>query len=83
MGDSAIDQVNGWLISPDSNWCYQFHSDQRSLGSWPFVFIDKWSTQSDGRPMALKTRVKVPLDEALELCGSLLLTGWKKLTYQY
>ena len=39
-----------------------------------------WSAQPDGTPSQMKNRSKLHLDEALELCGQMLLDGWKMLS---
>ena len=75
-------EVNGWLISPEGGWCYRFHRDPKSWQRYPFVFVDKWSAQPDGTPSQMKSRSKLPLDDALELCGQMLLDGWQKLSNQ-
>ena len=49
----------------------------------PFVFVDQWSAQIDGTPSQMKQRLRLPLDEALELCCQMLLDGWQKLTTQF
>ncbi len=76
-------QLNGWLISPEGDLCYRFHRDPSSWKKYPFVFVDKWSAQPDGTPSQLKDRSKLPLDDALELCGHMLLDGWEKLSNQF
>ena len=75
--------LDGWLISPEGNWCYRFHRDPNSLQRYPFVFVDKWMTLPDGLPTSMTKRSKMPLDEALEMCGNMLLSGWKKLENHY
>ena len=74
-------EINGWLISPQGNWCYCFHRDPKSWQRNPFVFVDKWSVQPDGSPLEMKGRRTLPLDEALELCGQMLLEGWQKVSH--
>ncbi len=76
-------KVNGWLISPDGNWCYRFHHDPKSWQRYPFIYVDKWSAQPDGSPSQMTVRRKLPLDDALELCGQMLLDGWKTLSNQF
>ncbi len=83
MQSRSRQDVSGWLISPEGNWCYSFHKDPKSWKRYPFVFVDKWSTQADGSPLQMKYRSKLPLDEALELCAQMLLDGWQKLSYQF
>ena len=83
MQDRASYDVNGWLISPEGNCCYRFHCDPQSWQNYPFVFVDKWSAQPDGTPSKMKNRSKLPLDDALELCGQMLLDGWQKLSNQF
>ncbi len=83
MQSPPVQQVNGWLISPDGHFCYRFHRDSKSWIRNPFVFVDQWSAQVDGTPSQMKQRLRLPLDEALELCGQMLLDGWQKLTTQF
>ena len=83
MQSRSVHDVNGWLISPEGKWCYRFHRDPKSWSRYPFVFVDKWSVQTDGTPFQMKGRSKLPLDDALELCGQMLLDGWEKLSNQF
>ena len=83
MQHRSTQEVNGWLISPEGRWCYRFHRDPKSWQRYPFVFVDKWTAQPDGTPSQLQSRSKLPLDEALELCGQMLLDGWQKLSNQF
>ncbi len=83
MQRRSTQEVNGWLINPEGDWCYRFHRDPKSWERYPFVFVDKWSTQPDGTPFQMKNRSKLPLDDALELCGQMILDGWEKLTNQF
>ena len=84
MADSSAKiSFDGWLISPQGDWCYRFHRDPNNEKARPFVFIDQWSAQPDGSPSSMKNRSKLPLDDALELCGNLLLDGWQKLETQF
>ena len=80
MQGPPVQQVNGWLISPDGHFCYRFHRDANSWIRNPFVFVDQWSAQMDGTPSQMKQRLRLPLDQALELCGHMLLDGWQNLT---
>ncbi len=82
MQRRPAEEVNGWLISPEGKWCYRFHRDPKSWQRYPFVFVDKWSAQPDGTPSQMKHRSQMPLDDALELCGQMLLDGWQKLSNQ-
>ena len=75
--------LDGWLISPEGKCCYRFHYDPKGWQRYPFIFVDKWETMPDGSPSLMKKRSKLPLDEALELCGNMLLDGWKKLETQF
>ncbi len=81
--DLSAQELNGWLISPEGEWCYQFHRDPKSWKRYPIVLVDKWKTRNDGIPSQMKSRRKLPLDEALELCGHMILDGWKKLADQF
>ena len=81
MSARSSHEVNGWLISPDGNFCYRFHHDPNSWIPHPFVFVDKWIAEG-GTPSQMKDRRKLPLDDALELCGQMLLDGWQKLSTQ-
>ena len=83
MQSRSRQDVNGWLICPKGEWCYRFHSDPKSWQRYPFVFVDKWSAQPDGAASQMQRRSKLPLDDALELCGQLLLDGWQKLSNQF
>ena len=83
MQRRSTQEVNGWLISPEGNWCYRFHRDPKSWQRYPIVFVDKWSAQPDGSPSQMNSRRKLPLDDALELCSQMLLDGWQKLTNQF
>ncbi len=83
MQSRTSQEINGWLVSPDSEWCYRFHRDPNSKLRYPVVFVDKWSAQSDGSPSQMQNRRKLPLDDALALCGQLLLDGWQKLACQF
>ena len=83
MKRQSSQEVNGWLVSPDSEWCYRFHRDPDSWVRNPVVFVDKWSAQPDGSPSQMENRRKLPLDDALELCGQLILDGWQKLTSHF
>ena len=84
MGNAAARvNLDGWLISPEGKWCYRFHRDPQGWQRYPFVFVDKWEAMPDGSPSSMKKRSKLPLDEALELCGNMLLDGWKKLETQF
>ena len=75
--------LDGWLISPEGKWCYRFHRDPKGWQRYPFIFVDKWEAMPDGLPSSMKKRSKLPLDEALELCGNMLLDGWNKLETQF
>ena len=75
--------LDGWLISPEGKWCYRFHRDPKGWQLYPVIFVDKWEAMPDGSPSSMKKRSKLPLDEALELCGNMLLDGWKKLETQF
>ena len=75
-------ELEGWLISPDGHHCYRFHQDPKSLINQPFVFVDKWIAYR-GTPSEMRSRRKLPLDNALELCGEMLLDGWAKLEEQF
>ncbi len=77
-----LQAVSGWLISPDGHFCYRFHRDPKSWMRYPFVYVDKWATDG-GSPSEMKNRRRLPLDDALELCGQMLLDGWQKLTDQF
>ena len=81
--DVARIDLDGWLISPEGKWCYRFHQDPKGWKCYPFIFVDKWEAMPDGSPSSMKKRSKLPLDEALELCGKMLLDGWKKLETQF
>jgi len=84
MGNNAVRvNLDGWLISPEGKWCYRFHRDPKGWQGYPFIFVDKWEAMPDGSPSSMKKRSKLPLDEALELCGNMLLDGWKKLETQF
>ncbi len=83
MQRRSAQEVSGWLISPEGDWCYRFHRDPKSWKRYPFVFVDKWSAQSDGTPFQMLGRRKLPLEDALELCGQMLLDGWQKLSNQF
>lgn len=82
---SSVERVSldGWLISPEGKWCYRFHRDPKEWNRYPFVFVDKWEAMPDGSPSLMKNRSKLPLDQALELCGNMLLDGWMKLETQF
>ena len=82
MCSSSAREVSGWLISPDGDCCYRFHHDPKSWKRFPFVYVDKWNTEG-GTPSQMKSRERLPLDDALELCGQLLLKGWDKLGDQF
>ena len=82
MGSHQVNGINAWLISPEGKWCYRFHRDPMSWERYPFIFVDRWSALPNGVPSQMKKRNKLPLDEALELCGQMLLDGWLKLTTQ-
>ena len=71
--------LDGWMLSPGGKWCYRFHCEPIARTSDSFVFVDKWVAMPDGSPSAMEERCKLPLNDALELCGNLLLDGWKKL----
>ncbi len=71
--------VHGWLINPEGSCCYRFHRDHNSCESVSLVFVDKWSVLTNGTPLQIQSRRKLPLDDALELCGQMLLDGWQKL----
>ncbi len=75
-------EVDGWLISPGGHSCYRFHHDPNSCKHYSYVFVDKW-TADGGTPSQLQCRSKLLLDDALELCGELLLSGWDKLKGQF
>ena len=79
----ARSNLNGWLISPHGQWCYRFHRDSGVLDCHGYVFVDKWSAMPRRLPSALIKRSKLPFDEALEMCGDLLLAGWNKLETQF
>ena len=79
----ATENLDGWLISPEGEWCYRFHRDPKGWQRYPFIFVDKWAAMPNGSPSTIKKRSKLPLDEALELCGNMLLDGWKKLETQF
>ena len=81
--DAARVSLDGWLISPEGKWCYRFHRDPKGWQLYPVIFVDKWEAMPDGSPSSMKKRSKLPLDEALELCGKMLLDGWKKLETQF
>ncbi len=83
MQRRSTQKVNAWLISPGGDWCIRFHRDPKSWQRYPFVFVDKWSAQPDGSPSQMQTRSKLTLDDALELCGQMLLDGWQKLSNQF
>lgn len=76
-------EVNGWLISPEGRWCYHFYRDPQSWQRCPLIFVDKWSARPEGTSFQIKNRCKLPLDDALELCGHMLLNGWQKLSNQF
>ena len=80
---ASSENLDGWLISPEGKWCYRFHRDSQKWQHHPFVFVDKWEAMPDGSPSSMKKRYKLPLDEALELCGNMLLDGWMKLETQF
>ena len=80
---SAKVSLDGWLISPEGKWCYRFHRDPKGWQRYQFVFVDKWFALPDGTPVSMTKRIKLPLDEALEMCGNMLLAGWKKLETQF
>ncbi len=82
MNTRATTDLSGWLISPEGNLCYRFYRDKKSWQKNPFIYVDKWITTSNGLPSQLKVRKKMPLDDALELCGQMLLEGWEKLSNQ-
>ncbi len=81
--NAARVSLDGWLISPEGKWCYRFHRDPKGWQRYPYIFVDKWEAMPDGSPSSMKKRSKLPLDEALELCGNMLLDGWKKLENQF
>ena len=81
--ESSRVNLDGWLICPEGKWCYRFHRDPKGWQRYPFIYVDKWEAMSDGSPSTLKKRSKLPLNEALELCGNMLLDGWKKLENQF
>ena len=83
MRNYSAKKVDAWLISPEGSWCYRFHRDYDSLNDSKFVYVDEWSAQPDGTPSQMKKRSKLPLEEALELCGQMLLDGWQKLSNQF
>ncbi len=74
--------LNGWLVSQNENCCYHFHSDAKSVNLYKFVLVDRWSMKRNGTLLKLKSRSKLPLDDALELCGQMLLDGWGKLNHK-
>ncbi len=75
-------KLSGWLVSQTEKYCYHFHSDQESRIKNSLVFVDKWSIQQNGTPLELESRHKLPLDDALELCGQMLMDGWGKLNHK-
>ncbi len=83
MKNSSANAITGWLISPEGKWCYRFHKDPNSWERYPFVFVDKWSAKANGKPSQMKARNKVPMEEALELCGQMLLEGWQAIKEQF
>ncbi len=83
MQRRSTQELSGWLISPEGNWCYCFQRDPKSWQRYPFVYVDKWSAKSDGTPSQMKHRRKLPLDDALALCGQMLLEGWQKLSKEF
>ncbi len=82
MSLGPVAAADGWFISPDGDFCYRFHHDPKSWKRYPFVFVDKWSANG-GTPSQMKSRRKLPLDDALELCRHMLLDGWKKIEDQF
>ncbi len=81
--DPFREELNAWLISPEGKCCYRFHGDPKSWPRYSQVFVDKWTTQPDGSPYRMKQRSKLPLDEALQMCGEMLIAGWRKLSNQF
>ena len=81
--DASRVSLDGWLISPEGKCCYRFHRDPNGWQRYPFVFVDKWDAMPNGSPSLMRKRIKLPFDEAVELCGNMLLDGWKKLETQF
>ena len=82
MQQRSTEEVDGWLIAPDGQYCVRFHRDPKSWMRYPFVFIDKWHSV-EGTPSQMKYRRKLPLDDALELSAQMLSDGWEKLHEQF
>ena len=80
---NASSNFDGWLINPEGSSCYRFYRDSESVQKMPFVLIDKWSPDRNGVPSFFQNRYELPLEEALEMCGNMLLDGWKKLEIQF
>jgi hypothetical protein len=57
---------------------FHFYYDPNSLKGNPFGFVDKWIIFQHGEPFLMAQRSTLPLDEVLEICGNMLLSGWKK-----
>ncbi len=79
MQRRAKEDLSGWFMSPEKDFCCQFHIDPKSWNRYPYVFIDRWDAQPYGTPYQMRSRNKLPLDEALELCTKLILDGWERL----
>ncbi len=71
--------LDGWLIAPEGIFCYRFYHYSESFKSSSKVFVEKWISEVNGQPSLLQKKYELPLDEALEICGKMLLMGWKKL----
>ncbi len=67
-----------WLISPDGNCCYRFHSHAERRFGPPLIYADIWFTNGKA-PTGVEKRNQLTFDDALELCGQMLLDDWEKL----